>query len=77
MDLIEKFSSISGLNINYNKTVAIKIGLDLYLEYQLKNSKKIIWQSEGKFTLLGIQYDLDEDFTKLNYENKIKQFKKI
>jgi hypothetical protein len=77
MNVIAKFSEISGLGINYSKTLAVKIGFVGNRNYSLKNGKEITWQSEGRFTLLGMEYDLDEDeFTRINYENKIKDFEK-
>ena len=76
--ILEQFSSISGLKMNYTKTLAIKIGLSEKLKYNLENEKNIVWQLEGKFKLLGIEYDLDvEDFTNLNYEKKFKEYVKV
>jgi hypothetical protein len=77
MNTLERFTEISGLKINYTKTLAVKIGLNQNLNYIPENGKEIIWQTEGKFTLLGIKYNLDdEDVTKINYESKIKEFEK-
>ena len=71
------FSEISGLKVNFNKTVAVKIGFNEDLDYQHDEGKDIKWQVEGKFTLLGIKYDLDQDdFTISNYESKLKDFRK-
>ena len=76
MELLDIFAMISGLRINYTKTLAVKIGLDDNFRYNILG-KDIQWQSEGKFTLLGIRYNLDEDdFTKINFEQKIKEFNK-
>ena len=76
MSLLDDFAKISGLSINYTKTLAVKIGMDENLTYDL-GDKNIQWQTDGKFTLLGIKYDLNEtDFTALNYESKIKSFEK-
>ena len=75
--VLDKFASISGLNINYTKTTAIKIGIGENVKYNTCNGREINWQTEGKFTLLGIKYNLDEDdFTKINYEEKLEDFKK-
>jgi len=77
MKLLDIFASISGLTINYSKTLAVKIGLDRNLEFQLEGKPDIQWQSEGRFTLLGIKYDLDQNnFTEGNYTNKIDEFSK-
>lgn len=77
MNIIENFSKISGLKINYSKTLAVKIGMDEDIQYKLDNKMEITWQSEGKFTLLGIHYNLDQDdFLMNNYESKIKEFER-
>ena len=77
INIIGKFSEIAGLGINYSKTLAVKINMKNEIRYQLPNSKEIIWQTGGKFKLLGIEYDLDqENFTELNYEKKLKEFEK-
>jgi hypothetical protein len=76
--LLNKFSKISGLKINFSKTVAVKINLSENLTYNIGNGQNIKWQNNGKFTLLGIKYDLDEDeFLKFNYEEKTKEFEKM
>ena len=78
MKLLDDFANISGLKINYNKTIAIKIGLGEEITYNLGDETNITWQTEGIFSLLGIKYNLNEDdFTKVNYEEKIKDFKKV
>jgi hypothetical protein len=72
--LLDKFSIISGLKINFSKTLAVKINLDFNLSYNLENGCNIQWQNNGKLTLLGIKYDLDQDeFLSTNYNNKIKE----
>ena len=74
LNVLGKFSIISGLEINYSKTVGIKIGISNNLKYSTGGGKNIQWQSNGKFTLLGIKYNLDqEDFTETNYVNKLKE----
>ena len=76
LDLVGRFSVISGLNINYTKTLAIKIGIDERIKYDNKYPD-ITWQTDGQFTLLGIKYNLDEqDFTKINYDTKTREFEK-
>jgi hypothetical protein len=72
--LLDKFSKITGLKINFSKTLAVKINLDLNLSYNLENGHNIQWQNNGKFTLLGMKYDLDQDdLLSTNYKNKIKE----
>lgn len=78
INLLERFEEISGLKINFSKTLVIKIRLSEELQYNLGNEKDINWQLEGKFRLLGIKYDLDqEDFTKDNYNEKIQEISKL
>ncbi len=77
LELLSKFTEISGLKINYSKTIAITFGIDHDLNYNLDIGQEIKWQKGGKFTLLGINYDLDqEDITSVNYEIKLKDFEK-
>ena len=77
MNTLKNFAEISGLKINYNKTLAIRIYLNDNIEYISGNNNKISWQTNGQFSLLGIKYDLDhDDFTKQNYEEKSKAFEK-
>lgn len=75
--ILDKFTLVSGLKINYTKTIAITIGMG-NIKYDTGNGKEINWQADGRFTLLGIKYNLDEEnFTELNYEEKLKEFRKI
>ena len=77
IELLDKFSKISGLKINYSKTLAITLGIDYNLDYDLDLGQEIRWQSKGQFTLLGIRYDLEkENFTEVNYYSKLKEFEK-
>lgn len=76
MSILNKFALYSGLSINFSKTLAIKIGLDERFFYDL-GDKNIMWQTEGTFKLLGIEYNLDEnDITRGNYEKKVRDFEK-
>ena len=58
--------------------MTIRICLNNGVEYKLGSNKEIKWQTLGTFTLLGIQYDFDDDdITALNYRSKHKEFKRI
>jgi hypothetical protein len=46
MSLLENFANISGLKINYSKTLAIKIGLNEDYKYKLNPGKEITWQTD-------------------------------
>jgi len=75
MKVLENFSKCSGLRINLNKTVAIKLGKN-YNFYNTGVAKNINWQYRGTFKLLGIEFDLDrDDITITNYVKKEKEFK--
>lgn len=77
MKLLEQYAVISGLKINYSKTIALKIGINETVKYDTGFGRDITWQTGGTFTLLGIKYNLDEeDFTKINYREKVDNFKK-
>ena len=73
--ILKQYSKISGLNINFTKTLAIKINMNQNFTFQMGNDCNIKWQCHGNFTLLGIKYNLDQDeFLKINYEQKIYEF---
>ena len=78
LNLLDDFSSISGLEINFLKTLAVKVGLPEELVFKLDRGKEIQWQTMGTFTLLGIKYNLDnEDITEGNYRDKLRELDKI
>ena len=77
MKLLGEFAKCSGLKINLTKTVAIKIGKDKTY-FTRGEGQYIKWQFRGKFNLLGIEFNLDEeDFTKNNYIKKLAAFQKV
>ena len=75
--ILEDFSKISGLKLNFSKTLAVKLNIGINVIHDLGKDRNIMWQNNGQFTLLGIKYDLDQDdFLLPNYENKLKEFQK-
>ena len=77
MKLLDEFSKLSGLKVNWSKTIGVTIGLNNQIDYNTGIGNQITWQTEGQFTLLGITYDLDQEyFTAVNYEKKMREFEK-
>lgn len=75
MKLLKNFEICSGLKINLTKTTAIKLGNDKTF-FEEDNGNKLQWQHQGKFRLLGIDYNLDEDdITLENYRKKATCFR--
>ena len=76
MRTLKEFEKCSGLKVNLQKTIAIKLGENRTL-YNDNLGKEICWQWRGKFRLLGIDFDLDvEDITLSNYSKKLTEFQK-
>jgi hypothetical protein len=62
----QKFEICSDFKINLSKTTAIKLGND-----KTDEGKDIHWQHRGAFTLLGIDFNRDEeDITIKNTNDK-------
>ena len=72
-----RFSKISGLNINFNKTQLVWIWLRKISTRSIKTKWKLLWGS-NQFKLLGILFNTDLDqMIKNNYIPKVTQMKKI
>ena len=75
VDTLDDFAKCSGLKINYDKTKAVRIKANS--NYHYLPELKIQWKTRGKFTLLGIEFDLDKiDITETNYLTKIESVKR-
>ncbi len=73
--LLRDFASCSGLNLNVEKTKAVWIGSYLGRSKRLLPNEPIEWIENGKFNILGIDYDLySNDIAQSNYS---KAFEKI
>ena len=76
LEELEKFSKISGLKINYDKTQIVWIGSKKYSSDTIKTKWKLSW-GEDTFKLLGINFNTDLDkMAKGNYTEKIKLLEK-
>ena len=76
LEELEKFSKISGLKINYDKTQIVWIGSKKYSSDTIKTKWKLSW-GKDTFKLLGINFNTDLDkMAKGNYTEKIKLLEK-
>ena len=72
LELLEKFSHISGLKVNFDKTKLIWIGSRKYSTRSIKTKWKLTW-GEIRLKLLGLEFHVDLDrMIKLNFESKFK-----
>ncbi|MCU7801406.1 MAG: reverse transcriptase family protein, partial [gamma proteobacterium symbiont of Lucinoma myriamae] len=77
LEELEKYSQISGLNNNFDKTQLVWIGSAKYNTNSIKTKWKLSW-GKKTFKLLGINFNIDlEKMTKDNYSLKIKQVENI
>ena len=76
LEELEKFSKISGLKINYDKTQIVWIGSKKYSSDTIKTKWKLSW-GKDTFKLLGINFNTDLDkMATGNYAEKIKLLEK-
>ena len=74
LDILDKFEACSGLKANVEKTEIIRLGSIKHSKETLLPDKKLKWNNEKKFTLLGITFDLNqEDITQGNFEKARKK----
>ena len=74
--ILDKFSSISGLNINKQKTKVIWIGKNKHRKDHIWVQETLDWVFEGYFRYLGIDFSHDLfEMVQYNYSEKIKQIK--
>ena len=83
LDTLDRFSFISGLTMNFEKTKIIWIGAKKYSTSSIKTKWKLSW-GDTRFKLLGITFDVNlEKMIELNFEqslikikNRIKHWKR-
>ncbi|XP_025099891.1 uncharacterized protein LOC112567428 isoform X1 [Pomacea canaliculata] len=74
---LEKFALFSGLNINFEKTAAIWIGINRGCLTRYMTQLKIQWNPET-FTVLGITFSLDlEAVININYQKNFTKMHRI
>lgn len=73
---LERFSRISGLNVNFDKTQLVWMGSEKYSTRSIKTKWKLCW-GKTTFKLLGINFNTDLDkMIQENYTEKIQQAEK-
>ena len=73
------FASISGLNVNFDKTQVVWIGAKKYSTDSIETKWKLSWGKE-QFKLLGITFDVTGNLDKtpgINYSEKILNIKNL
>ena len=77
LNLLKWFEGISGLKVNFEKTQVIWIGSKRYSNDKLCKHWGLQWGKQ-KFTLLGIDYDINLDkICEINYRKKLLRIKTI
>ena len=77
LEELSRFSKISGLNINFDKTQLVWIGSEKFSTRSIKTKWKLSWGS-NQFKLLVILFNTDLDkMIKNNYIPKVTQMEKI
>ena len=77
LEELSRFSKISGLNINFDKTQLVWIGSEKFSTRSIKTKWKLSWGS-NQFKLLGILFNTDLDkMIENNYIPKVTQMEKI
>ena len=77
LEELSRFSKISGLNINFDKTQLVWIGSEKLSTRSIKTKWKISWGS-NQFKLLGILFITDLDkMIEINYIPKVTKLEKI
>ena len=77
LNLLEQFSLVSGLKVNFDKTKVVWIGKKKYSSDTIKTRWKLTWM-QTQFEMLGIKFDVNlENIIKLNYENKLVEIQSV
>ena len=76
LNVLSKFSKLSGLNMNFDKTKVIWIGKKKYSADTIKTKWKLVW-GQNKFELLGIFFHVDlNKIIDINFLAKFDEIKK-
>ena len=75
--ILADFASMSGLNINYEKSQVIWIGSKLYCKDVYLSHLKLDWNLKV-FKILGIKFTTNiKEISEINFENKLFEIKQI
>ena len=78
LDIVDRFACCSGLRANFDKTQVLWFGAKRGCGEELITQKPIVWNHEGTFKLLGIEFDVNsEDITGINYKKKLEAVKRV
>ena len=77
LNVLSKFSKLSGLNMNFDKTKVSWIGKKKYSADTIKTKWKLVWD-QNKFKLLGIFFHVDlNKIIDINFLAKFKEIENI
>ena len=69
LDIVDRFACCSGLRANSIQHRCYYSGQNGVVVEELRTQKSIVWNYEGTFKLLGIEFDVNsEDITGINYK---------
>lgn len=75
--VLDAFAKISGLKINYDKTLAVWIGSEKYSDKRFMPHYRIVWDP-GIFRLLGIKFTVElNKMPKINFEGKLHEIRRL
>lgn len=75
--MLNEFSRMSGLKINYEKSIAVWLGAMKNSREKFLNELSLIWNPET-FKVLGVIFSLNvRNIVHLNYDDKLGQVEKI
>ena len=78
LEVVELFSTCSGLRASFDKTQAVWIGARQGGGEELQTNKPIKWNHLGAFKLLDIQYSLHKSDRYIdNFTQKIEQIQRL
>ena len=78
LHIIALFGQCSCLKTNFDKSQAVWIGAKRGFGEEIRSKENIAWNHQGKFKLLGIQYDLlNSDYYSCNFDAKLSSMQSL